>query len=287
MKIKASLLTFMLLLAALPLLASSYMNIPTIPGEAKDAAHQGWIEVSSFSWGSTPANAVVVEGGKFPCSIHQLNFTKRADKASPLFAQAAMTGAPIPSIALDVNGERHTLQNVQIKSVQKQQTGGGLYDAVSMSFTRCATHDAAAPDAAAKAINLNSSRSNAAKSNANASPTQSGPAPDAAAKFTNLNSSRSNVAKTISENASLTLSGNAPATFTLQALKFNGQNQAVLHCREAALNGPGTLLRAFQSKQSIPSLKIAAKASNANSPQMTFTFTNVMVSGYQSGGSAG
>src|SRR5437764_10867648 len=143
MKIKASVFAVTLLLASFPLFAAvdAFLKIDTIPGESTAPGHQGWTDLESFSWGATPAAAPTAAA---KCSFHSFNFTKKLDKASPMMAQAAMTGMLLPAVTIEVNGERHMLQNVQIRSVQNVNGVNGPGQAVSLNFTRCLTHETAA-----------------------------------------------------------------------------------------------------------------------------------------------
>jgi type VI protein secretion system component Hcp len=133
-----------LLLLALPSFAAlnAYLKMDTIPGESTDPSHAGWIEAQGLNFGTSHAQAVIAPGAA-RCSIHSLNFTKRVDKASPMLARTAMNGAPIPNVTLEVNGERHMLQNVTIASVQQTQLDGRPAESISLNFARCATHDSA------------------------------------------------------------------------------------------------------------------------------------------------
>ena len=255
MKGKVVVATAVLLLCALPLFAPIYMKIDAIPGESHDAAHQGWIDVESFSWGATQAAARTAGQG---CSLHSLTFTKRLDKASPMLAQAALTGQPIPNLTLEVNGERHMLQNASIKSVQNIN-GNVPMQQVSINFTKCATHEMGA-----------------------------GLEPNKKASV------GGGILIKQYGNAYLTLTGRGAGpgdAVALQDLHFNGPNQAVLTVRDA---GGGTngiligLLRASQAHQKVGTLTLKAKKPGSQQEEyMTYTMSDVMISSYQSGGSTG
>ena len=90
------------------------------------------------------------------CSFHSFNFTKKLDKASPMMAQAALTGMLLPAVTVEVNGERHMLQNVAFVQCTSQPVGGGnAFESYSLNFGRCATHASAlAPNNVAHKIDM-------------------------------------------------------------------------------------------------------------------------------------
>jgi type VI secretion system secreted protein Hcp len=59
-----------------------FLKIDGIAGESLDDKHKDWIEVLSFSWGSSPTRA----------SHHDFQIAKAVDKASPLLAMASCNG---------------------------------------------------------------------------------------------------------------------------------------------------------------------------------------------------
>ncbi|HJW94927.1 MAG TPA: type VI secretion system tube protein Hcp [Thermoanaerobaculia bacterium] len=250
MRIKVIVACSVFLLSALPLFAPIYMKLDTIPGESHDAAHPGWIDIESFSWGATPTASAHTAGGS--CSLHDIVITKKMDKASPALAQAALTGQPIPNLTLEVNGERHMLQNVQIKSVRNIGGVGGAnaspMQQLELNFARCATHETGAGMLPMKK----------------------------ATQYIKMSS-----------NAFLTLTGRGNGDpVSLQDFHFNGPNQAVLTVRggdggtNAILIG---LLRASQAHQKLGTLSVKAKKPGTEE-YMTWTMSDVLISSYQSGG---
>jgi type VI protein secretion system component Hcp len=251
MKSKVVVVTAVLFLFALPLFAPIYMKIDTIPGESQDPAHPGWIDVESFSWGvsHTPIGSGASTASR--CSMHSFSFTKRSDKASPMLAKAALTGQSFPTLTLEMNGERHMLQNASIKSVQNGNGPNGPTQQITVDFMKCATHEMGAGLEPIKK----------------------------ASQFIKMNS-----------NAFLTLTGRGNGdAVSLQDLHFNGPNQAVLTVRGA---GDGAnailigLLRASQAHQKVGTLSVKAKKPGTEE-YMTYTMSDVLISGYQSGGSTG
>ena len=67
-----------------------FMKYDSVLGEATDRAHQGWIEVSSYSWGisQTDVGSSGAPGGpgKTP-STGEITVTKKSDSTSPLLLQ--------------------------------------------------------------------------------------------------------------------------------------------------------------------------------------------------------
>ncbi len=84
-----------------------YLKIDTVEGESEDAAHQGWIDVLSFSWGvSQPAFKMAIGvgagTGSARAAFKPLTIIKQVDKASPLLFRQSANGRRIPSATLEV-----------------------------------------------------------------------------------------------------------------------------------------------------------------------------------------
>src|SRR5690349_2775127 len=71
-----------------------FAKLGDIKGESQDAKHKDEIEVLSFSWGVTNAGSMAFGsgGGEGKASFHDLSFTHKVDKASPVLWQACTTG---------------------------------------------------------------------------------------------------------------------------------------------------------------------------------------------------
>ena len=70
-----------------------FAKLGDIKGESLDDKHKDEIEVLSWSWGVT--NGITVSGtgaGQGKASFHDLSFTHKIDKASPVLMQACATG---------------------------------------------------------------------------------------------------------------------------------------------------------------------------------------------------
>lgn len=100
---------------------SLFLKIDGVSGESKDAAHQGWIDVKSYSWG------VRRNEGMGPGKARYRNLTINAyiDKATPAALLFASNGNSIKKVQLSLckagNGMiescRMTLENVIIAEV--------------------------------------------------------------------------------------------------------------------------------------------------------------------------
>jgi type VI secretion system secreted protein Hcp len=74
--------------------ADIFAKLGDIKGESLDAKHKDEIEVLSFSWGVNNAGSMAFGsgGGEGKASFHDLSFTHKIDKASPILFQACATG---------------------------------------------------------------------------------------------------------------------------------------------------------------------------------------------------
>jgi len=74
--------------------ADIFAKLGDIKGESLDDKHKDEIEVLSFSWGVTNSWSMAhgSGGGEGKASFHDLSFTHKVDKASPVLMQACATG---------------------------------------------------------------------------------------------------------------------------------------------------------------------------------------------------
>jgi type VI secretion system secreted protein Hcp len=151
---------------------NAYLYIDGVKGDATDAGHQGWIEVSSFQWGvgrgiGSPMGGSADRESSAP-SVSEIVVTKNTDKASPLLSKCAATGCRYGSAILEMRkaggGDqmvRYALSNLMVSSYHLSSGGDRPTESLSFSFTKIEMK--AAPDQAGS-IQLNSSRSNASRS---------------------------------------------------------------------------------------------------------------------------
>jgi type VI secretion system secreted protein Hcp len=105
-----------------------FLRVDGIPGESKDAAHKGEIDVLSFAWGLTNSGGAAPGGGAGAgkASFQDLHVVKPVDKASPKLFEACASGQHIKEVVL--TGRRtgkkqleflsYKLSNVVITSYQ-------------------------------------------------------------------------------------------------------------------------------------------------------------------------
>lgn len=133
---------------ALPLLAAAdiFLKFDTIPGDATQPGHAGWFEVTSFSWGASQP------GAQACATTHTLSFTRKG-MASERLTQVCKQHAQMPTMTLDIGGERHMLQNVAFAQCTSEPAGGGnAFESYTLNFGRCATHANAAMNNAAMKV---------------------------------------------------------------------------------------------------------------------------------------
>ena len=107
-----------------------FLKIEGVAGESQDDAHKGDIDVLSFSWGVSNAGSMAVGsgGGEGKASFHDLSFTHKIDKASPVLMQSCASGVHLKEAVLiarrsasEGKGEEFlkiTLSDVLISSYQ-------------------------------------------------------------------------------------------------------------------------------------------------------------------------
>ena len=128
-----------------------YLQIDGIKGESQDAAHQGWIEVSSAQCGvMQQRSATASTGGGHTaerCEHRTLALSKLADLASPLLMQTCSMGKTIPKARLEfmrADGDGHRikyyeveLENVMIANVEQMlHDGTMLHDEIGLRFSK-------------------------------------------------------------------------------------------------------------------------------------------------------
>src|SRR5580765_4471041 len=75
--------------------ADTFAKLGDIKGESLDDKHKDEIEVLSYSFGVSNAGSMSFGGGggEGKATFHDLSFTHKVDKASPVLMQACATGA--------------------------------------------------------------------------------------------------------------------------------------------------------------------------------------------------
>jgi type VI secretion system secreted protein Hcp len=252
MKTRLATLLGVLFLGVSPLLAAvdAFIKFDGVSGESHQPGRTGWIEIDSWSFGASQAgtHSYGSGGGEGKVSVHDISITKKMDKASPLLANAALTGKHFQTVTLDVKNLHYVFEDVVIKSVQHQglMGDGRARELIKMSYVRDAIHDPPVD----RSLN-----GNAAVSTRLVTPIQ----PNA------------------------TFGGGVSGGVMLQSLRLVGQTEAIIVvCDVAGGQTLAALQRASQSRQPtpMPTLSVRANPKQPGQPYLQFTFTNVLVSGY-------
>jgi type VI secretion system secreted protein Hcp len=122
-----------------------FAKLGDIKGESLDDKHKGEIEVLSWSWGVT--NAVKVAGsgaGQGKASFHDLSFTHKIDKASPVLMQACATGVHLKEATITHRkagkGQQEFLiikmNDVIITAMTDAESPDGSAETVSLTFAK-------------------------------------------------------------------------------------------------------------------------------------------------------
>lgn len=129
----------------------AYLQIEGVKGESADAAHQGWIEITSVHWGLTQprSTSVSTAGGHTSghCEHRTLTFSKLVDLSSPMLMQHCSMGKTIPKAKLEfmrADGQGKPvkyylveLENVMLSHMDQVMRGGDLlHDEVGLCFSK-------------------------------------------------------------------------------------------------------------------------------------------------------
>lgn len=129
----------------------AYLHIDGIKGESADSGHQGWIELTSTSWGVIqPTVGSQSTGGGHTaghCEHRTLSLSKLADLASPILMQHCSMGKTIPKARIefmraDGDGKRVKyyqveMENVMVSHMDQVMSGGGLLqDEIGVCFSK-------------------------------------------------------------------------------------------------------------------------------------------------------
>lgn len=141
--LKTLVLTALVSLTLMPLTSpgAAYMKLGDIKGEATDAAHKEWINLSSFAHGITRERD---SASGLPTGKRQYKpvvITKPVDKATPLMLGLLTQGGVVPFVRLDfvAAGPRPrfyqiTLENVVLSSYQTGSAAGDAAPTESFSL---------------------------------------------------------------------------------------------------------------------------------------------------------
>ena len=124
-----------------------FAKIGDIKGESLDDKHKDEIEVLSWSWGVTNARPASAGGGAGAgkASFHDLSFTHKIDKASPVLMKGCATGVHLKEATITHRkagkGQQEFLvvkmNDVIITSVMNEDSSGGAnVETVSLTFAK-------------------------------------------------------------------------------------------------------------------------------------------------------
>ncbi len=124
-----------------------FAKLGDIKGESLDDKHKGEIELLSWSWGvaSSGAHATGGGGGAGKATFHDLSFTHKIDKASPLLLKGCATGQHLKEATITRRkagkGQQEFLvikmNDVIITSVAEEDDGGpSQAETVTLAFAK-------------------------------------------------------------------------------------------------------------------------------------------------------
>ena len=123
-----------------------FAKLGDIKGESLDDKHKDEIEILSWSWGvSNPVSPSGSGVGQGRAHFHDLSFTHKIDKASPVLMQACATGVHLKDATITHRkagkGQQEFLvikmSDVIVTSVQQHDEGGkSQVESVTLAFAK-------------------------------------------------------------------------------------------------------------------------------------------------------
>jgi type VI secretion system secreted protein Hcp len=124
-----------------------FAKIGDIKGESPDSKHKDEIEVLSYSWGVSNSGSMAFGGGggEGKATFHDMSFTHKVDKASPVLMQYCANGAHFKEAIIthrkSGKGQQEylvfKLNDIIVTSVQHGGTpDGDATENVSLSFAK-------------------------------------------------------------------------------------------------------------------------------------------------------
>jgi len=124
-----------------------FAKLGDIKGESLDDKHKGEIELLTWSWGVTNSKPHTTGGGGAAgkATFHDLSFTHKIDKASPLLLQGCATGQHLKEATITRRkagkGQQEYLvikmNDVVITSVAEEDGGGSSQvETVTLAFAK-------------------------------------------------------------------------------------------------------------------------------------------------------
>ncbi|MGO9813768.1 MAG: Hcp family type VI secretion system effector [Isosphaeraceae bacterium] len=133
----------------------TFLSIETVTGEATQANHVGWIEVYSFSWGSSNPTTVSAGSGGLAAgkvSVSSFNVMKKTEASSCTLFAACCAGQHFPTATVEMSKATGTsgqqqvylqykFTDVMVESVQWSGSTGGddtPTESLSLAFAKVA-----------------------------------------------------------------------------------------------------------------------------------------------------
>ena len=128
-----------------PQVVDMFLKIEGVDGESTNAAHKGWIDVQSWSWGaSQPSTGGFGGGAATGRLVGHVTLVKRIDKATPLLFKRGSDGTVLALATVELaraNGGptylKYELKEVLVSSIAHGDVDGdGLPDeTITLDFT--------------------------------------------------------------------------------------------------------------------------------------------------------
>ncbi|WP_034948179.1 Hcp family type VI secretion system effector [Erwinia oleae] len=120
-----------------------FLKVDGVTGESKDSNHNGWTDITSFSWGATqPGNMNVGGGGGAgKVNFNDLRIEALIDKSTTALLKFCSSGKHIAKVEVSVckaggaqiEYARVTLEDVLVTSMNYNRTDNG--DTLTMTYT--------------------------------------------------------------------------------------------------------------------------------------------------------
>ncbi len=110
--------------------ADMFLKIEGVDGESTNAAHKGWIEIQSWSWGVSQLGSGGAGGGFAAGRLTgHVTLIKRIDKASPLLFKRCSDGTVLPLVTIELTrGGTETYLKYELKEVLVSSIAHGDVD---------------------------------------------------------------------------------------------------------------------------------------------------------------
>ena len=135
-----SLVICALVFCAAPTFAAQFLKVENVQGESKDSAHAGWFQLLSWTWGPVQGqspDAMPKDAATKVCRTHEVKLRPAVDlNGHSKLIDMCRTRTPLsPTVVVDIDGVRHTLQNPRFRSCTD-----GANNAMVLDYDRCLTH---------------------------------------------------------------------------------------------------------------------------------------------------